>query len=75
MDGISLRAEAAGSGARVLEVAAESGDHEGTEDDVGTTKSLLISARQVKTQKKKKQGRTDRKTGSDSQRRKMNLKV
>ncbi len=43
MDGIGLRAEAAGSGARVLEIAAEGGDQEGAEDDVGTAEPLLVS--------------------------------
>ncbi len=41
MEGISLRAEAAGGGARALEVAAEGGGQEGAEDDVGTAEPLL----------------------------------
>ena len=41
---IGLRAEAAGSGARGVEVPAESGSQEGAEDDLGTPRLLLVSA-------------------------------
>jgi hypothetical protein len=36
VESISLRAQAAGSGARLVEVAAQSGNQEGAEDDIGT---------------------------------------
>ena len=72
MEGIGLRAEAAGSGARVLEVAAEGGDQERAEDDVGTAEPLLVPPLY---QTGAPEGTTYRKTGRDSHRRNTNLKV
>lgn len=70
VEGVGLRAETAGSGVRVVEVAAESGSQERVEDNLGTPGPLSVPGEDVGIKVK-----TYLKAGRDSHSRKTNLKV